>query len=326
MLQAYISQRSLPQNIKEIDFKLFEKEFSREIFSSKKVKIKMAVVMGDTIWDWTSFRFLDHLTHATPLSTRAKIKRATQLFRLGRFVPKAIWICDNWSHNFFHWMTESLPRLIALNGEFKKWPILLPSYLKQFEFVNQSLEFLNFPILYFDPNEKLNIGTLISFEKTAPSFNFHEEIIRKTGNEFIKEKSIRDKKVYISRSKAKKRRITNEPDFIKILEKRGYSIFNFDEISFKEQIETMKTASHLVSIHGAGLTNMLFMAPGSKVLELRFRGDTTNNCFFSLASALKIKYYYSQNDFFNPKIHLNSDMIIDLEASEEALIQMDRDM
>jgi capsular polysaccharide biosynthesis protein len=50
--------------------------------------------------------------------------------------------------------------------------------------------------------------------------------------------------------------------------------------------------SSLISLHGAGLSNMLFMKQGSIVLELRMKGDQQNLCYYSLASALSINYYY----------------------------------
>lgn len=44
---------------------------------------------------------------------------------------------------------------------------------------------------------------------------------------------------------------------------------------------------------------MLFMEADTAVLEFRHQGDTHNNCYFSLASALNIKYFYQtcQSDY-----------------------------
>ena len=68
----------------------------------------------------------------------------------------------------------------------------------------------------------------------------------------------------------------------------------------------------LVSNHGAGLSNMLFMAPGGSVLELRKRGDAHNNCYFALASALNLKYYYQLCDPENPNQDaFSADLIVD---------------
>ena len=58
-------------------------------------------------------------------------------------------------------------------------------------------------------------------------------------------------------------------------------------------------AKYLISNHGAGLTNMLFMKAGGNVLELRHRGDKHNNCYFSLASTLRLNYYYQLCDSEN---------------------------
>ena len=44
--------------------------------------------------------------------------------------------------------------------------------------------------------------------------------------------------------------------------------------------------------HGAGLTNLMFMIPGSRVVEIRMRGDGANNCYYSLAAATGVEYRY----------------------------------
>src|ERR1035437_4173888 len=59
---------------------------------------------------------------------------------------------------------------------------------------------------------------------------------------------------------------------------------------FEDQVAILSKARYVASNHGAGLTNMLFMRPGGRVLELRREGDAHNNCFFTLASALKLDY------------------------------------
>jgi capsular polysaccharide biosynthesis protein len=51
-------------------------------------------------------------------------------------------------------------------------------------------------------------------------------------------------------------------------------------------------ARFFVSNHGAGLTNMLFVRGGGRVLELRHRADNVNNCYFTMASALGLEYFY----------------------------------
>ena len=65
-----------------------------------------------------------------------------------------------------------------------------------------------------------------------------------------------------------------------------------EHLSFAEQVRLTAGARYLVSNHGAGLTNMLWMKAGSNILELRHFSDSINNCYFTLASALKLNYFY----------------------------------
>ena len=323
VLPSYKSRRSLPQNFKEEDRHLFEKEFERYIQESKVHVLEAAVIVDETIWDWKTFSFLDQLSHPNPLSKKAKIKRLPSLLKPSRWVGKAIWMTDTWAHNYFHWMTESIPRLMALEGNYKDHKVVLPERLKNFNYVSDSLNILGYDHLFFSNDEKLTIASLVSFERTAPSFNYHQQVIKSIHHRMGVESKVPDRKIYVSRRKAGKRKIVNEEELIQQLMLSGYEIHQFEDYSIAEQIRLMNETSHFISMHGAGLTNMLFMEKGAKVLEFRFRGDTTNNCFYTLASELGHLYYYSQNDFQTPKIHLNSNMILDLEDTLQAIADME---
>ena len=98
--------------------------------------------------------------------------------------------------------------------------------------------------------------------------------------------------MYISRAKAFKRRIVNEPDCISLLKKYNFNIIILEDYTFLEQISICANAQYIVSNHGAGLSNILFMKPSSSVLELRKENDYHNNCYFSLANAMSLNYYY----------------------------------
>jgi capsular polysaccharide biosynthesis protein len=110
--------------------------------------------------------------------------------------------------------------------------------------------------------------------------------------------------VYVSRKKARGRKVLNEEAIERQLEKLGYEIFCFEDLSFTEQVVLMSEARVLVSIHGAALTNMIFMREGSSVVEIipkkngifdynivrnSFKHDP---CYVRLADAMGHRYNY----------------------------------
>jgi hypothetical protein len=66
---------------------------------------------------------------------------------------------------------------------------------------------------------------------------------------------------------------------------------------------------------------MMFMSEGGQVLELRNEGDSHNNCYFSLASALSHDYYYLNNE--GDRQDTNSvNLTVDIDQLEAVLHQM----
>jgi capsular polysaccharide biosynthesis protein len=113
--------------------------------------------------------------------------------------------------------------------------------------------------------------------------------------------SVPSRKIYISRKDAGKRKVANEAELIPVLKEAGFECVQLEKLSFKAQRELMTETAVLLSIHGAGLANLIFMQLGSKVVELHADVDRYNSCFYHLAEAVGMKYYYS----FEPGDHPN---------------------
>ena len=62
----------------------------------------------------------------------------------------------------------------------------------------------------------------------------------------------------------------NEEEIASVLREADYDvqIHNFAEKSFCEQVRIMQTSKVVISNHGAQLVNLLFLQPGSAVIEL----------------------------------------------------------
>ena len=241
----------------------------------------------------------------------------------------AFWITDTWSGGYFHWITDALPRLLAIHGKMGDATLLLPGKYEKTEFILSSLipfkiqdvKFVHEP--FFCKN--LNMPT-----HTAPTGNYNERLIRGLRSLYTDfyQRDHRDShsigsRVYISRRKAQKRKISNEEECEAVLSEFGFKTYYFEDYSFKEQAKIALDTQYLISNHGAGLTNMLFMKSGSSVFELRLQGDSHSNCYFSLASSLNMNYFYQLCVSKNPyEKSYNANLIVDTELLRQNIKQL----
>jgi capsular polysaccharide biosynthesis protein len=318
----HIAIRNPPKNIDDKDLPLFEHEFLKKIHGTTIVKIKNADILIDTIFYKYQMKFFTSFTHLFKLSIIQKIKRLLLFFKDYNKIHKGVWIIDNWSFGYFHWITDSITRLIASEKYLKDHVILLPNYYKENTIYIQSLQMLNFEVNFYDSTKRLKVNELLIPSHTAPTGNYNKELINKVRDRFLLNNEIvGNKRIFISRQKASRRKIVNEDDLFILLKSFEFEIHFFEDYDFLKQVNLMKTASHFVGLHGAGLTNMLFMNKNSKVLELRIKDDSHNNCYFSLASDLEHHYYYLLNESYsNAKDEVN--VVVNLKDFKETLEKM----
>jgi hypothetical protein len=105
----------------------------------------------------------------------------------------------------------------------------------------------------------------------APSMSNHEDGI--TVPEMAKwlrhkfgEKLTSTRKIFISRDDAPARKLINAEEVFMALQ--GWETVTLTGMSTKKQIELFSSASHVISTHGAGLTNLLWCQTGTKVIEI----------------------------------------------------------
>ncbi|WP_282041253.1 glycosyltransferase family 61 protein [Halomonas alimentaria] len=177
-------------------------------------------------------------------------------------------IHSQWSKGYFHWVTESLPRAIILRDKFPDACVLLPKYYNTFH--SDSLSLLDVNCDYFPShNLKLSYAAITSCPRHYGTTD--QSLLLRVSEEVrgrVSSKLNYGDKVYISRRKSRGRFVINESQVVQLLEKYGFVELVPEDYSFAEQVAIFSKAKFLVSIHGAGLTNMVFMPPGGAVLEL----------------------------------------------------------
>lgn len=101
--------------------------------------------------------------------------------------------------------------------------------------------------------------------------------------------SVFGERLYVSRSKARRRRVVNEDALWSQLEARGFARVHLEDLSWAEQINAFRHARVIVAPHGAGMANLVFCRPGTRVVEF-FHRAYLNPCFWRLAALQKLDY------------------------------------
>lgn len=176
-----------------------------------------------------------------------------------------------WTAGYYHWVTESLPRALATHKRFPGAVPLLPQ--EAYEPYAPSLTALGLPAPHWYPDGRNVVvrDPVLSdcprmFGRTDPAIL--REVRSRVVCSLAPDARAPWRIVYVSRAKARSRRVLNEAQVVAALGTLGAHVVHFEELDFADQVRLLAETRLLVSIHGAGLTNMLWMPHGGEVIEI----------------------------------------------------------
>lgn len=236
---------------------------------------------------------------------------------------------DYWAGNYYHWVGDALPRIFMVKDFLPRGVLLMPGQYKA-PFYQEMLnafkikEIKTIPVM-----EYFSAPRLYSPAQPVISGQQYSDItvaLRKHLLEYFKPRFTGKhhyKNVYISRRKASYRWVLNEEQVSTALKKLGFEIICFEDFPLHEQIEIAYKAENLVSLHGANLTNLFFMQPGTNALEFRrSKEHLGNNSFWIIADSIGVNYYYLNCDYIDRKKGNYFDVSVNLTALEEVISKM----
>ena len=148
--------------------------------------------------------------------------------------------------------------------------------------------------------------------------------------EYLKQVFLQDKmllnanysdRIYISRQQASYRRIINDGEVISFLEKFGFRTVKLETMSVAEQAACLAAAKVVVAPHGAGLTNLVFCTPGTKVIEI-FSPIYVPHCYWMISNLCGLEHYYLICDLFDDATStkpLHKNMILDVNSLQKLM-------
>lgn len=230
----------------------------------------------------------------------------------------AILSVDPLNTNFFHWMIEVFPRLHLLQKAGISCDKYIISCSKPFQ--KELLEYIGInssKCIDYMPNKLIQADELIVPDIINNSIKYEtENKINKT----------EPKKIYISRDKAKYRKVKNEEEVVNLLEKIGFERVFLEEMPIKEQIGLFHNADTIIAPHGAGLTSLLFCPKTTKVIEIFPENYLCNNLQM-IAKAKRLDYSYITSEYSvneEKKIDwaLFDNLIVDISKLEQIINQV----
>jgi capsular polysaccharide biosynthesis protein len=237
--------------------------------------------------------------------------------------------------NYFHWITEAVLRLWMVKDELSNMILLLPERWSKVNYVMESLRPFDCKRIHLIPeNKSVQVGDLclprikpiVDSYHRAEMAGIKDLYLRYVDSDVSMYQNLGDR-IYISRKKSKRRHISNEDAVEETMRCYGFTILCMEELSFFQQAAIFSHARYLVSIHGAGLTNMLFMKQNASVLELqmkqRERSEAVSFAYWYLADVLGHRYYYQ---FCTPSDAgtdlYDKDLLVDIEELKRNLDAM----
>jgi len=194
------------------------------------------------------------------------------------------------SNGFYHWFVEDLAPFLFALGKLEN-PIILV-YEDCPKYVEDLLKLL--------PFEKRKMPRFIhlesyTFATRGQDTGWPHPIDISTIRSFFQREiseTVPGRKVYISRLSAS-RSPKFEQQLQESLEKEGWLILQTEKMTLEEQAIVISSADIMCGVHGAGLSGMIWMKEGSKVIELgtaRFVPCFSRMSVFCSHSFTRIEY------------------------------------
>ena len=233
---------------------------------------------GELIDESTSWQTA-HVYSSFPWNPKKNIKELP--------LESAIYVTSN---TFYHWLIEDLASTIFCLGLNSKSPILVAKNCPAF--VLDFLQTTNREIIYLSGPVRVKSLLMVAKGKNSgwPHPSDIEVLLSYEPFALALKDQIPDKGIYISRRNAR-RSPENETEVENTFQNLGFKVLELEKLTLLDQIASLSQASMIAGVHGAGLTNAIWLKKGSKVLDIVNENYWTE-CFHRLCALKEVQYAF----------------------------------
>lgn len=219
------------------------------------------------------------------------------LRRCRRLAGRVAVLATAGGENYFHWMTEGLPRLEILRRGWPGGTAAIDRFIVNDgpPVIVESLAMMGIEaerLVFASPGSHYEAETLV-----VPSLVGRCGAVPAWACEFLRDscgvssRGRGSRRIYVSRRNARYRRVRNEEAVQAALGGYGFEPIVFENLDLASQMALMADVDVVVAPHGAGLTNLLWCPSGAAIVEI-FSPNYVNGCYWHLASQLGMEYWY----------------------------------
>ena len=242
-----------------------------------------------------------------------------------KYISGTVLVLSN-SHNHFygHFLFESLGRLALVENKINSYPTIYVANNTPYQ--KRYLSMLELDKKQIIPADQAMPSGITAERLVMPCYSrMYHHLIDPQITSFLRKKLLpyadralsQGERIFISRRKARYRRILNEQELLPVLEEYSFSVICLEDYSVDEQISILKFAEIVVSPHGTGLTNLLYCDPGTKILEI-FAG--LSECHpYMLSASLNLEYFYLSCADSATSYSQRTDITVDLAKFKRAM-------
>lgn len=194
---------------------------------------------------------------------------------------------------YAHFIMEELPRLLWALKQYPDLRLICPAKMPGY-MADIYSELKKKDILQYDPiavpAEYVIADDFVFTQAEAYSGFWHKSDIDRLRDTFLMSTPSPNRlNIYVSRRNSS-RSFDNEAELEQVLSMRGFQIVFLEKMKFTDQVELFNNAAVLVAPHGAGLANIVWCSPNTKIIEM-YTDMVFNDCFSRLSSQVSCEHY-----------------------------------
>jgi capsular polysaccharide biosynthesis protein len=177
------------------------------------------------------------------------------------------------TYNYHHWLYDTFARvhLLQMAGVFDKIDYFIIDY-SGLPFQKESLQKVGISfekIICANDNWRFHVEAETLIVPSLPSKLGRVGVwpVQYLRDTFL-EKLVQQKRLYISRRKAKSRKLVNETEIYSFLQSKGFIEFFPEEHTIAETASCFAGADYIVGVHGSGFANLAFISQQAKVIDI----------------------------------------------------------